>query len=131
MRTLIALVFVLSSCSIAAATEPYLAVEGGGDPAPAETVAPTTTDGRIPGGWFLYPGAPAGDMCSGLLGHDLPCNQILNVCGDVGRGTVWLTEVFYCTSVSPSWADVCATRPDIEWPYYGLAPERCAALLGG
>lgn len=97
---------------------------------PTVTVAtPTTVDDRIPGGWRLYPGDDPAAMCSNFGDIDLPCRDILAVCVASADGTMepkWLGEVYRCTSESPTWRDVCRTRPEAEWAFYGYTREECA-----
>ena len=108
-----------TGCSQLRQAEQMIAVEG---------APPTTIDTRIPGEWFMYPSDSEG-MCNGMTGAELPCKDVLNVCvtgPDGYRSTKWMPQVFRCTDASPSWRDVCRTRPEAEWAFYGYTREECA-----
>ncbi len=95
------------------------------------TTTTSVTDGRIPGGWFLYPDdVDPTAMCGGASGALLPCRDVLAVCVEATDGRLepkWLGEAIRCTDESPTWRDVCRTRPDAEWAFYGYTREECAA----
>ena len=114
-----------TGCAQLQQIEQYINSEGG-------STAPTE-DPRIPGGWLSFPDADDSTMCNGLNpGFSLPCRDVLNVCvddGDGTRSTKFMPEIYRCTDASPTWRDVCTTRPPVEWTFYGYTTEECEGAV--
>ena len=108
------------------------------DEAGAPVEATTTTvaapaDIRIPGGWWFNRDADPALMCNSPVsgGLTIPCRDVMLVCGYTevsGWTNVIMPTVFSCTDQSPTAIDVCITRPEAEWAWYGYTREECDAL---
>lgn len=133
MRLLLAVLAastLIGGCACTEASLIGLPVEHASE-ASAETAAVARTpvgEGRIPGGWWVSPGS-VGECTSPLaMGTTIPCSAMMNVCTESAEPTnVMMPHIYFCTSESPTWRDVCATRPAAEWPFYAIEPEDCAA----
>lgn len=100
-------------------------VASGDDAATEQSV----TDHRIPGGWWVDPKAEGVCTSPLAMGVAIACSLMLNVCTDEADATNRiLPQVYSCTDESPTWRDVCATRPPAEWPFYAIEPEDCSAI---
>jgi len=99
------------------------------DVASVNVDVPAPTDTRVPGGWWVSPSSD-GECTSPLaMGISIPCSTMMNVCTDSDQPTnLILPHVYSCTDDSPTWRDVCATRPAVEWPFYAIEPENCASI---
>lgn len=90
----------------------------------------TVVDDRVAGGWYLYESDIEG-TCNGLAGIAIPCRDVLAVCvpstGGEHMEPKWFLTYYRCTDESPTWRDVCLTRPQVEWAFYGYTDEECAA----
>jgi hypothetical protein len=95
-------------------------------------------DRRIPGGWWFAPTADPAQMCSAPTapaGMEIPCRNVLQLCVFTPRTGEWtnviMPTVFSCTDESPTIDDLCATRPAVEWDYYGVSREECDEVSDG
>ena len=133
--TLLAAGTLIGGCACSEMDLIGLPVENDGGVA-SETTAPVTTrpvtprpDTRMPGGWWVSPTAPG--MCTSptAAGVEIPCSVMMNICTDEPNPTNRLMPaVYYCTTSSPTWRDVCATRPPEEWEFYAISREDCASI---
>lgn len=136
MRTLLALLAastLIGGCGCAEVN--YLRVD---EPVPAATQPTTVEDTRINPGMFVFPdadGAEADEQCSTVYGGSVRCGDMLNLCippRDASQmwTAAFMPSLFGCEGAAIAW-DVCQTRPEVEWPVYGLTPEECAEAPAG
>lgn len=95
----------------------------------AATTVEVPRDVRMPGGWWVSPTSTG--MCTSPVaaGAEIPCRSMMNICTEGANPTNRLMPtVFYCTDESPTWRDVCATRPPEEWEFYAVSREDCAGV---